>query len=137
MAGSINKVILVGNLGRDPEVRSTQDGGKIVNLSIATSERWKDRNSGEQRERTEWHRVVLWQQLAEIAEKHLKKGDRIYVEGKLRSRTWQDGAGVEHKAVEVVGERIEMLGSPLRKEEGAQDSSAQGPHPMDASALPI
>lgn len=132
----VNKVMLIGRLGRDPETKWFEGGRAMSALSIATSERQKDRD-GNLRERTEWHRVVLWQQLAEIAEKHLKKGDRIYVEGKLRSRTWQDGAGVEHKAVEIVGERIEMLGSPLPKDDGAQDSSAQGPHPMDASALPI
>ncbi len=132
----VNKVMLIGRLGREPETRWFEGGRSMSALSIATSERHKDAD-GNLRERTEWHRVVLWQQLAEIAEKHLKKGDRIYVEGKLRSRTWQDQAGVEHKTVEVVGERIEMLGSPLRQEEGAQDSPAQGPHPMDASALPI
>ena len=132
----VNKVMLIGRLGRDPETKWFDGGRAMSALSIATSERQKDRD-GNLRERTEWHRVVQWQQLAEVAEKHLKKGDKIYVEGKLRSRIWQDGAGVEHKAVDIVGERIEMLGSPLRKEEGAQDSSAQGPHPMDASALPI
>ncbi len=133
---SVNKVMLIGRLGRDPETKWFEGGRAMCALSIATSERQKDRD-GNLRERTEWHKVVLWQQLAEIAEKHLKKGDRIYVEGKLRSRTWQDGTGVEHKAVEIVGERIEMLGSALRKEDGNQDSHAQGPHPMDASALPI
>ena len=132
----VNKVILIGRLGRDPETKWFEGGRAMSALSIATSERQKDRD-GNSRERTEWHSVVLWQQLAEIAEKHLKRGDRIYVEGKLRSRTWQDGTGVEHKAVEIVGERIEMLGSPLPKEEGGYDSSARGPHPMDASALPI
>lgn len=133
---SVNKVMLIGRLGRDPETKWFEGGRAMCALSIATSERQKDRD-GNLRERTEWHKVVLWQQLAEIAEKHLKKGDRIYVEGKLRSRTWQDGTGVEHKAVEIVGERIEMLGSALRKEDGNQNCHAQGPHPMDASALPI
>ena len=89
MAGSVNKVILLGHLGRDPEVRSTQDGTKIVNLNIATSERWKDRNSGEQRERTEWHRVVIFNEnLARIAEQYLRKGSTVYLEGQLQTRKW-------------------------------------------------
>ena len=90
MAGSVNKVILLGNLGRDPEVRSTQDGTKIVNLNIATSERWKDRNSGEQRERTEWHRVVIFNEnLARIAEQYLRKGSTVYLEGQLQTANGQ------------------------------------------------
>ena len=94
MAGSVNKVILLGNLGRDPEVRSTQDGTKIVNLNIATSERWKDRNSGEQRERTEWHRVVIFNEnLARIAEQYLRKGSTVYLEGQLQTRKWTDQQG--------------------------------------------
>ena len=94
MAGSVNKVILVGNLGRDPEVRSTQDGLKIVNLSLATSESWRDKNSGERRERTEWHRVVIFnEKLGEVAEKFLKKGSKIYVEGALQTRKWTDQIG--------------------------------------------
>ena len=97
MAGSVNKVILVGNLGRDPEVRSTQDGAKIVNLSVATSERWKDRNSGESRERTEWHRVVIFnEQLANIAEQYLSKGSTIYIEGQLQTRKWTDQQGLRN-----------------------------------------
>ena len=95
MAGSINKVVLIGNLGRDPEVRSTQSGGKIVNLSIATSERWKDRNTGEQKERTEWHRVVIFNELlGRIAEQYLKKGSTCYIEGQLQTRKWTDDQGV-------------------------------------------
>ena len=103
MAGSVNKVILVGNLGRDPEVRSSQDGTKIVNLSIATSERWKDRNSGEQRERTEWHRVVIFNEnLARLAEQYLRKGSSVYLEGQLQTRKWTDQQGGEKYATEVV-----------------------------------
>ena len=106
MAGSVNKVILVGNLGRDPEVRSTQDGLKIVNLSLATSENWKDRNSGERRERTEWHRVVIFnERLAEVAEKYLRKGSKIYVEGALQTRKWTDQSGQERYSTEVVMQR--------------------------------
>ena len=107
MAGSVNKVILVGNLGRDPEVRSTQDGTKIVNFSIATSERWRDRNSGEQRERTEWHRVVIFNEnLARIAEQYLRKGSSVYVEGQLQTRKWTDqNSGQERYTTEVVLQR--------------------------------
>ena len=106
MAGSINKVILVGNLGRDPEVRATQDGSKIVNLSLATSERWKDRNSGEQREKTEWHRVVIFNEnLGRIAEQYLRKGSTCYIEGQLQTRKWTDQQGVEKYSTEVVLQR--------------------------------
>ena len=106
MAGSINKVILVGNLGRDPEVRATQDGSKIVNLSLATSERWKDRNSGEQREKTEWHRVVIFNEnLGRIAEQYLRKGSTCYIEGQLQTRKWTDQQGVEKYTTEVVLQR--------------------------------
>lgn len=107
MAGSVNKVILVGNLGRDPEVRSTQDGLKIVNLSVATSENWRDKNSGERREKTEWHRVVIFnERLAEVAEKYLRKGSKIYVEGALQTRKWTDQSGAERYSTEVVLQRF-------------------------------
>jgi len=107
VAGSVNKVILVGNLGRDPEVRSTQDGLKIVNLSLATSESWRDKNSGERREKTEWHRVVIFnERLAEVAEKFLKKGSKIYVEGSLQTRKWTDQSGQERYSTEVVLQRF-------------------------------
>ena len=93
MAGSVNKVILVGNLGRDPEIRNTQDGSKIVNLALATSETWNDRQSGERKEKTEWHRVVIFNdRVADVAEKYLKKGAKIYVEGSLQTRKWTDQA---------------------------------------------
>ena len=107
MAGSINKVTLVGNLGRDPEVRATQDGSKIVNLSLATSERWKDRNTGEQRERTEWHRVVIFNEnLGRIAEQYLRKGSTCYIEGQLQTRKWTDQQGAEKYTTEVVLQRF-------------------------------
>ena len=107
MAGSVNKVILVGNLGRDPEVRHTQDGSKIVHLAIATSERWRDRNSGENRERTEWHRVVIFnERLGEVAEKYLSKGRSVYLEGQLQTRKWQDQSGQERYTTEVVLQRF-------------------------------
>jgi single-strand DNA-binding protein len=103
MAGSVNKVILVGNVGRDPEMRSTNDGRRIANFSIATSETWKDRVSGERKERTEWHRVVVFNEnLAEIVEKYVHKGSKLYVEGALQTRKWTDNAGVERYSTEIV-----------------------------------
>src|SRR3954447_20860996 len=103
MAGSVNKVILVGNLGKDPEVRSTQDGSKIVNLTLATSETWNDRASGERKEKTEWHRVVIFNdRTADVAERFLKKGAKIYVEGSLQTRKWTDQSGQERYTTEVV-----------------------------------
>src|SRR5215467_7277004 len=107
MAGSVNKVILVGNLGRDPEIRSTQDGMRIANLALATSETWRDRVSGERKERTEWHRVVIFnERLAEIAEKYLRKGSKVYVEGTLQTRKWTDNSGQERYTTEVVLQRF-------------------------------
>ncbi|HEX2943044.1 MAG TPA: single-stranded DNA-binding protein [Rhodopila sp.] len=103
MAGSVNKVILIGNLGKDPEVRNTQDGSKIVNLTLATSETWNDRASGERKERTEWHRVVIFNdRVAEVAERYLKKGAKVYVEGALQTRKWTDQQGQERYTTEVV-----------------------------------
>src|SRR3954464_8481205 len=107
MAGSVNKVILVGNLGRDPEVRHTQSNQKVVHLAAATSERWKDRQSGEARERTEWHRVVIFNEnLAEIAERYLRKGSPVYLEGTLQTRKWTDQGGQERYTTEVVVPRF-------------------------------
>ncbi|MFN4282795.1 MAG: single-stranded DNA-binding protein [Alphaproteobacteria bacterium] len=107
MAGSVNKVILIGNLGRDPEVRSTQDGMKIVQLSVATSESWKDKMSGERKDKTEWHRVVIFnERLAEVAERYLKKGSKVYVEGQLQTRKWTDKDNVEKYTTEVVLSRF-------------------------------
>ncbi len=107
MAGSINKVILVGNLGRDPEIRSLNSGDKVCNLSIATSESWKDRNTGERQERTEWHRVVIFdQQLVDVCERFLSKGRKLYIEGQLQTRKWTDQAGVEKYSTEVVLQRF-------------------------------
>lgn len=103
MAGSVNKVILVGNLGRDPEVRSFQNGGKVCNLRVATSETWKDRNTGERRERTEWHSVAIFSEpLARIAEQYLRKGSKVYLEGQLETRKWQDQSGQDRYSTEVV-----------------------------------
>lgn len=103
MAGSVNKVILVGNLGADPEVRSFQNGGKVCNLRIATSETWRDRNTGERKERTEWHSVAIFNEnLAKIAEQYLKKGSKVYIEGQLETRKWQDQSGADRYTTEVV-----------------------------------
>ena len=103
MAGSVNKVILIGNLGRDPEVRTFQNGGKVCNLRIATSETWKDRNSGERKERTEWHSVAIFNEaLAGVAERFLKKGSKVYIEGQLETRKWQDQSGQDRYSTEVV-----------------------------------
>ncbi|WP_425404499.1 single-stranded DNA-binding protein [Hwanghaeella sp.] len=114
MAGSVNKVILIGNLGRDPEVRTMQNGGKVVNLSLATSETWKDRD-GNRQERTEWHRVVIFnERLGEVAERYLKKGSTVYIEGSLQTRKWTDQSGQEKYSTEVVLQRfrgeLTMLG---------------------------
>ena len=124
MAGSVNKVILVGNLGRDPEIRSTQDGTKIANLSLATSETWRDRNSGERRERTEWHRVVIFNdKLSEVAEKYLRKGSKVYIEGQLQTRKWTDQSGVEKYTTEVVLQRFR---GELTMLDGRQDGGGGG-----------
>jgi single-strand DNA-binding protein len=131
MAGSVNKVILVGNLGRDPEVRHTQDGQKIVHLALATSERWRDRNTGEQRDRTEWHRVVIFnERLGEIAEKYLAKGRQVYLEGQLQTRKWTDQSGQERYTTEVVLQRfrgeLTLLGG-----RGDDMGSGPGDEPQD------
>ena len=122
MAGSVNKVILVGNLGNDPEVRNLPSGGKVVNLSIATSERWKDRTSGEQREKTEWHRVVIFSEgLARVAEQYLKKGSKVYIEGQLETRKWQDKEGKDRYTTEVV---LRNFASTLVMLDGRRDGGA-------------
>ena len=128
MAGSVNKVILVGNLGADPEVRHTNDGNPIVNMRVATSERWRDRGSGEQRERTEWHRVVIFnERLGEVAQKYLRKGSKVYLEGQLQTRKWQDQQGQDRYLTEVVLQRyrgeLTMLDS---RGEGAAAGGASG-----------
>ena len=103
MAGSVNKVIIIGNLGRDPEVRTFSNGGKVCNLRIATSETWKDKNTGERKERTEWHSVAIFQEgLVRIAEQYLRKGSKVYIEGKLQTRKWQDQSGADRYSTEVV-----------------------------------
>ncbi|MEQ8505950.1 MAG: single-stranded DNA-binding protein [Rhodospirillales bacterium] len=124
MAGSVNKVILVGNLGRDPEVRFSQAGQKIVNMSVATSETWKDRQSGERKEKTEWHRVVVFdERLADVCEKYLKKGSKVYLEGTLQTRKWTGNDGVEKYTTEVVLPRFNGVMTML---DGRGDSGGGG-----------
>ncbi len=108
---SINKVILVGNLGRDPEVRYTPDNNAITNISVATTDRYKDKHSGEQKEITEWHRVVFFNRLAEIAGEYLKKGSQVYIEGRLRTRKWTDQSGADKYTTEIIADQMQMLGS--------------------------
>ncbi len=130
MAGSVNKVILVGNLGRDPEVRNLQDGSKVVHLSVATSERWKDRQSGENRERTEWHRVVIFNdRLGEIAERYLRKGSKVYLEGSLQTRKWTGQDGQERYTTEVVLQRFRGELTLLDGRSGEGYASGPGSEP--------
>lgn len=111
MARGINKVILIGNLGRDPEVRYMPSGGAVANLTLATSENWKDKNTGENQERTEWHRVVMFGRLGEIAGEYLKKGSKVYIEGKLQTRKWQGQDGQDRYTTEIVASEMQMLDS--------------------------
>lgn len=112
MAGSVNKVILIGNLGKDPEVRRLENGAIVANFSIATSEIFTDKNTGEKRENTDWHNIVVWRGLAEVVEKYVRKGTKVYVEGKLKTRTYQDKDGATRYVTEVLAEEITMLSRP-------------------------
>ena len=124
MAGSVNKVILVGNLGRDPEVRSFQNGGTVCNLRIATSETWKDRNTGERKEKTEWHSVAIFQEgLVRVAEQYLRKGSKVYIEGKLQTRKWQDQSGQDRYSTEVV---LQGFGGVLTMLDGRGEGGGGG-----------
>jgi len=124
MAGSVNKVILIGNLGRDPEVRSFQNGGKVCNLRIATSETWKDRATGERREKTEWHSVAIFSEgLVRVCEQYLRKGSKVYIEGKLQTRKWQDQSGADRYSTEVV---IQGLGGTLTMLDGRGEGGGGG-----------
>ena len=111
MARGINKVILIGNLGQDPEVKYMPQGDAVCNITVATSDSWKDKNTGEQREKTEWHRVVFFRRLAEIAGEYLKKGSKVYIEGKLQTRKWQDQSGSDRYTTEIVANEMQMLDS--------------------------
>ncbi len=141
MAGSVNKVILIGNVGRDPEARTTQDGKTIVNLSVATSESWRDKASGERKERTEWHRVTIFNEhLAKVAEQYVKKGSKIYLEGQLQTRKWTDQSGVDKYSTEIVLQNFrgelqlldpkpqESAGDYKAGKDGVNDPAQQGPN---------
>jgi len=121
MARGVNKVILIGHLGADPEVRYMPNGGAVANVTVATTESWKDKSSGEQQEKTEWHRVVFFARLAEIVGEYLKKGSQLYVEGRLQTRKWQDKSGVDRYTTEIVASEMQMLGS-----RGASGGAAAG-----------
>jgi single-strand DNA-binding protein len=136
----INKVILVGNLGNDPEHRVLPSGGGVTNISVATSESWKDKTSGEQKERTEWHRVVFFNRLSEIAAEYLRKGSKVYVEGTLRTRKWQDQSGQDRYTTEIVGAEMQMLDSRGATQDGGGYQSApaaSSPAPAAANPEPI
>ena len=138
MARGINKVILVGHLGRDPEIRYASSGSAIANISLATSESWKDRNTGEKQERTEWHRVVFFGRLAEIAGEYLKKGAQVYIEGRLQTRKWQDKEGQDRYTTEVVANEMQMLGAKAGGGDfaGAPASNTSQSAPAPATAAP-
>ena len=138
MARGVNKVILVGNLGGDPEVRYMPSGGAVATVPVATSEVWKDKNTGQKQERTEWHRVVFFNRLGEIAGEYLKKGSKVYVEGSLRTRKWQDKGGQDRYTTEIVGSELQMLDSKGGSAGGYQQSShnnapGPAPEPVDAA----
>ena len=123
---SVNKVIIVGNLGRDPEVRSFPSGDRVANVTVATTDKWKDKQTGEMREATEWHRVVFNGRLAEIAEQYLRKGSQVYVEGSLRTRKWTDQSGVEKYSTEIRADQMQMLGSRQGMGQPADDEAGGG-----------
>ena len=125
MSGSVNKVILVGNLGKDPEIRHLENGATVANFSIATSENYKDRKTGEKVSQTEWHNIVAWRGLAEITEKYLKKGQKVYIEGKLKTRSWQDQDGNNRYSTEVITDNLTMLGSSIQNETTSNLSDGQ------------
>jgi single-strand DNA-binding protein len=133
MARGVNKVILVGNLGKDPEVRYMPNGNAVANITLATSESWKDKTTGEQQEKTEWHRVVMFRRLGEIAGEYLKKGSQVYIEGKLQTRKWQDNSGNDRYTTEIVANEMQMLGSRGGSASFSGDSASA---PASASAAP-
>jgi single-strand DNA-binding protein len=130
MARGINKVILIGNLGKDPEVRYSPNGQAVANITLATSESWKDKTTGDKQEKTEWHRVVFFGKLAEIAGEYLKKGSQVYVEGRLQTRKWQDKDGADRYTTEIVANEMQMLGS--RSGQGAPSSDFNQDQPAEA-----
>ena len=133
MAGSINKVILIGRLGRDPEMRFTPAGKAVTNFTMATSETWKD-DSGERQERTEWHRIVMWGKMAELADKHLSKGSQVYIEGKISTKEWTDKEGVKRYTTEIVASHMTFLGE---KGEGKSHEAPADDNPRDYGDIPF
>ncbi len=140
MARGVNKVILVGNVGQDPEMKYMPSGNAVTNISVATSETWKDKQTGQPQERTEWHRVVFFNRLGEIAGEYLRKGSKVYVEGSLRTRKWQDQSGQDRYTTEIVGSEMQMLDSRndggMNQSQGGYGQAAQQPQPMAASNVP-
>jgi single-strand DNA-binding protein len=136
MARGVNKVILIGHLGADPETRAMPSGSSVANLRIATTESWRDKQSGEQQERTEWHRVALFGRLAEIASEYLRKGSQVYIEGSLRTRKWQDKQGNERYSTEIVGNEMQMLGGRGGAGAGAAGAGAPGAGAAAAGGMP-
>lgn len=143
MARGVNKVILIGNLGQDPEVKYMPNGNAVANITVATSESWKDKNTGEQVDKTEWHRVVFFRRLAEIVGEYLKKGSKIYIEGKLQTRKWQDKNGADHWTTEVIANEMQMLdsrgggSSDFNQNQGAPSQSAPQSAPSQAAPAPM
>lgn len=129
----INKVIIVGFLGNDPDVRTMPNGELVVNISVATSENWTDKNTGERKEQTEWHRIVLYRRLAEIAGQYLHKGSQVYIEGRLKTRKWQDSNGQDRYTTEIQGDNLQMLGGRQDEPKQAKSSKAK-PNPLSAIA---
>jgi single-strand DNA-binding protein len=136
MSNGLNKVLIIGNLGSDPEIKYTSSGSAVANLSIATSERWKDRNTGEQKEQVAWHRVVLFSRLAEIAEQYLKKGSKVFVEGKLQTRDWEDAEGKKRYTTEVIAREMTMLDSRSGSDNAPQPQSS-GPEDNFEEDIPF
>ena len=138
MARGVNKVILIGNLGKDPEVRYMPNGNAVANITLATSESWKDKTSGEQQEKTEWHRIVMFRRLGEIAGEYLKKGSKVYIEGKLQTRKWQDSSGNDRYTTEIVADQMQMLdsrgGSSANFSGESKSAPAMAPAPAAAAA---
>jgi single-strand DNA-binding protein len=134
MARGINKVILIGNLGKDPEVRYMANGGAVCNVTLATTESWKDKQSGEQKDKTEWHNIVFYRRLAEIAGEYLRKGSQIYVEGKLQTRKWQDKSGNDRYTTEIIANEMQMLGSRGGGSADFGGSSTSASQPAPAAA---
>lgn len=138
MARGVNKVILIGNLGNDPDIRYTAGGAAVANISLATAESWKDKNTGEQQERTEWHRIVFFSRLAEIVGEYLRKGSQIYVEGRLQTRKWQDKEGNDRYTTEIVANEMQMLGSKsggsASSDSAPQSAPSSSPQPQSAAA---